>query len=341
MIFGGGLKWQALHDISLRLDLRLVSTTGLTGHKTTANFEGFLGVAYTLGGKPGDDDGDGILNPYDKCPDQAEDKDGFEDDDGCPELDNDKDGVADLEDKCPNEPEDKDGFEDYDGCPELDNDKDGVPDDKDKCPTQAEDKDGYKDDDGCPDPDNDGDGILDANDKCPNEAEDKDGFQDEDGCPDPDNDKDGVLDKADKCPNQPETRNGFQDDDGCPDEVLTDLAAIVAKPLVGVVFTADNAVDEKKAEASLKAAAAALSKHMAKVIVKVSSPSADKAIAQARADAIKVWLVANGVKAETVETQGESTMAPPPPPDPAAKPVKGKPKAAPVVPDVVTITLKV
>lgn len=189
--------------------------------------------------------------------------------------------------------------------------------------------------------DTDRDRIADDMDRCPNEAEDKDGYQDEDGCPDPDNDKDGVMDKADKCPNQGETRNGFQDDDGCPDEVPADLLAVVGKPLAGVAFTADNGVDEKKEVASLKAAAAVLIKHMAKVIVKVSSPSADKATAQARADAIKVWLVANGVKAETIEAQGESTMAPPPPPDPAAKPVKGKPKAAPVVPDVVTITLKV
>ena len=52
-----------------------------------------------------------------------EDKDGFQDDDGCPDDDNDGDGVPDADDKCPNEAEDLDGFEDDDGCPELDNDK--------------------------------------------------------------------------------------------------------------------------------------------------------------------------------------------------------------------------
>ena len=99
--------------------------------------------------------------------------------------DTDGDGIPDDKDKCPNEPEDKDGFQDEDGCPDLDNDGDGIPDAQDKCPNQAEDKDGFQDEDGCPDPDNDGDGIPDAADKCPNEPEDKDGFQDEDGCPDP------------------------------------------------------------------------------------------------------------------------------------------------------------
>jgi OmpA-OmpF porin, OOP family len=98
-----------------------------------------------------DTDGDGILDKNDKCPNEAEDKDGFEDEDGCPDLDNDKDGIADKDDKCPNEAEDKDGFEDEDGCPDLDNDKDGIPDDKDKCPNEPETVNGYQDDDGCPD----------------------------------------------------------------------------------------------------------------------------------------------------------------------------------------------
>jgi len=131
--------------------------------------------------------------------------------------DRDGDGIPDSVDACPDEPEDKDGFQDEDGCPDLDNDGDGIPDSADKCPNEPEDKDGFQDEDGCPDLDNDGDGIPDSTDKCPNEPEDKDGFQDEDGCPDDDNDGDGFADKVDKCPNDPETVNGFEDDDGCPD----------------------------------------------------------------------------------------------------------------------------
>jgi outer membrane protein OmpA-like peptidoglycan-associated protein len=85
---------------------------------------------------PGDKDRDGLLDNVDKCPSDPEDKDGFEDDDGCPETDNDKDGIADTADKCPSDPEDKDGFEDDDGCPETDNDKDGIADADDKCPLE-------------------------------------------------------------------------------------------------------------------------------------------------------------------------------------------------------------
>ncbi|MBS1123841.1 MAG: putative internalin, partial [Deltaproteobacteria bacterium] len=131
-----------------------------------------------------DQDGDGVPNSLDGCKDEPEDKDGFQDEDGCPDRDNDGDGIADPDDSCPNAPEDKDGFEDGDGCPELDNDKDGILDTTDRCPDQAEDKDGFEDEDGCPDEDNDGDGLADADDKCPNDPETVNGIDDDDGCPD-------------------------------------------------------------------------------------------------------------------------------------------------------------
>ena len=131
-----------------------------------------------------DTDGDGIKDKYDADPLNAEDFDGFEDEDGAPDPDNDGDGVLDVDDKEPNIAEDIDGFEDEDGVPEDDNDGDGVLDVDDLSPNEAEDFDGFEDEDGAPDLDNDGDGILDVDDKCPNEAETFNGFEDEDGCPD-------------------------------------------------------------------------------------------------------------------------------------------------------------
>lgn len=98
-----------------------------------------------------DQDGDGILDDVDQCPEVAEDFDGFEDEDGCPDFDNDKDGIYDTKDQCPDEPEDRDGFQDEDGCPDPDNDRDGIPDVADGCPNNPETVNGYKDDDGCPD----------------------------------------------------------------------------------------------------------------------------------------------------------------------------------------------
>lgn len=175
-----------------------------------------------------DRDGDHRPDSEDKCPDQAEDLDGFEDEDGCPELDNDKDGIPDLNDKCPLDPEDGKQPNPKDGCPanKRDSDGDGIPDAADACPVEEEDNDGFEDSDGCPDLDNDHDGVPDASDKCPLCPEDKDGFQDDDGCPDLDNDRDGIPDSKDACPNQPETVNGIKDDDGCPDSGGAELVTL-------------------------------------------------------------------------------------------------------------------
>ena len=148
-----------------------------------------------------DADGDGCTDDVDKCPQDPEDKDDFQDDDCCPDVDNDSDSLCDpwvaeqqlgakyvnvcqSRDQCPLAPEDKDGFQDDDGCPDPDNDADQIPDVTDQCPMQPEDRDNWQDDDGCPDPDNDNDRFLDPQDKCPDQAEDYDGDADDDGCPD-------------------------------------------------------------------------------------------------------------------------------------------------------------
>ena len=118
--------------------------------------------------EPEDDDRDGdrILNHNDACPEEGEDVDGYEDEDGCPELDNDADGLVDAADACPREAEDMDGYEDSDGCPERDNDGDGVADVDDACPNEI----GVGIARGCPEPDRDGDGVVDRMDNCPEEA---------------------------------------------------------------------------------------------------------------------------------------------------------------------------
>jgi outer membrane protein OmpA-like peptidoglycan-associated protein len=219
--------------------------TGLTLGYGSPRVRVFVSAGYSPSARPlmapKDTDGDGIPDTADKCPTEPEDKNGFEDQDGCPDgaRDTDGDGIPDKDDKCPTEPEDMNGFEDTDGCPDgaRDTDGDGIPDAKDKCPTEPEDKNGFEDEDGCPDAnrDTDKDGIPDAKDQCPAEAEDQDGFEDADGCPDPDNDGDGFCDPwvvekglqekysdtckgTDKCPDEKEIINGFEDEDGCPDK---------------------------------------------------------------------------------------------------------------------------
>ncbi|MFM7199572.1 MAG: thrombospondin type 3 repeat-containing protein [Myxococcota bacterium] len=203
------------------LIFELAASTGLTSGYAVPAWRIFGGLTWaptTRGFWRKDADLDGLLDDNDKCPQVAEDADGWLDGDGCPDPDNDNDAILDGADKCPNEPETINTAQDDDGCPEADRDVDGLVDDNDRCPERAEDRDGFQDEDGCPDPDNDEDTVEDTQDTCPSAAEDRDGFQDEDGCPEPDNDGDMVQDLVDACPNEAENRNGYLDEDGCPDE---------------------------------------------------------------------------------------------------------------------------
>ena len=219
---GAGLRWGLVESWALHGDY-LVSLAD--DDENTPWWPGYpdmvmsVGISRQLGFGGADRDGDGVRDRDDLCPDNAEDVDGFQDEDGCPDYDNDMDGVPDALDSAPNDPEDYDGFEDGDGAPDRDNDEDGVPDRDDLCPDEAEDMDGHNDDDGCPDDftDRDGDGVEDALDGCPDEAEDADGFEDDDGCPENDNDLDGLPDDRDECPDEAEDYDGVEDDDGCPE----------------------------------------------------------------------------------------------------------------------------
>ncbi len=65
-----------------------------------------------------DEDRDGAADEVDRCPRDAEDRDGVADDDGCPEEDADEDRIADAGDRCPLELETYNGIDDEDGCPD-------------------------------------------------------------------------------------------------------------------------------------------------------------------------------------------------------------------------------
>jgi outer membrane protein OmpA-like peptidoglycan-associated protein len=173
-----------------------------------------------------------------------------------PELprDRDGDGLLDVADRCPAEPEDKDAFEDGDGCPDPDNDQDLVPDVADGAPNDPEDRDGFEDGDGVPDPDNDKDTIADTADRCPNEPEDADAFEDGDGCPDLDNDKDTVADTDDECPTAP----GKPDNKGCPVTVRIDNQAGRILILKRVEFATDKDVILQRSFPILEEVAATL-----------------------------------------------------------------------------------
>ena len=61
-----------------------------------------------------DNDKDGVPDKDDKCPNEA----GPVENQGCPDKDTDGDGIIDRLDKCPDQPETKNGYQDEDGCPD-------------------------------------------------------------------------------------------------------------------------------------------------------------------------------------------------------------------------------
>jgi outer membrane protein OmpA-like peptidoglycan-associated protein len=275
----------------------------------------FLGLSLTIGVPDAqvheaDPDKDGVKGAADKCPDVPEDKDGFGDEDGCPDPDNDKDGVLDAADRCPNEA----GPAENQGCPDFDTDGDGFVDRLDKCPTVF----GIKENDGCPDVDTDKDGIVDRLDKCPTEPEDKDGFQDEDGCPDLDNDQDGVPDAKDRCPNDPETINGIDDEDGCPEvevKVFIEKQRIVITEKVFFEFAKARILP--KSDALLKAVADVLTRFPQITKVRVEghtddqgSDKVNQTLSDKRAQSVMDALVKNGVDKARLSSAGYGKTKP-------------------------------
>jgi len=81
--------WEGLLGFWSRMDRFWVVRAGGGGGLTEAIGAPMLRTVLSIGYEPlpdSDTDGDGLLDSRDKCPDRAEDLDGWEDDDGCPDA---------------------------------------------------------------------------------------------------------------------------------------------------------------------------------------------------------------------------------------------------------------
>ena len=126
---GGGLRFDTHKSFTLRFDARLALVPGVDD-VALPEIDVSFGLELHLGEKhrrtkeelaqsqPADRDHDGIADDKDQCPDRPEDVDGFDDLDGCPDIDNDLDRVLDIADRCPTVPETYNGYDDDDGCPD-------------------------------------------------------------------------------------------------------------------------------------------------------------------------------------------------------------------------------
>ncbi|HKK11423.1 MAG TPA: OmpA family protein, partial [Flavobacteriaceae bacterium] len=248
-----------------------------------SHFQHTAGLVIKFGGK--DTDGDGIYDKDDACPDVP----GLEAFNGCP--DSDGDGIEDSKDDCPNEA----GLAEFNGCP--DGDGDGVPDKDDDCPTVK----GLKSLAGCPDAD--GDGVADNKDNCPNEA----GPAANNGCPWPDSDGDGVLDKDDKCPNEA----GTVANNGCPEiNPPAEVMATLNEYARTVLFDTGKSSFRKETEPVLEAMTAIFKEYPEASFTieghtdSVGSSKSNQLLSERRANAVRDYLIANGIKADRLTAVG-------------------------------------
>ena len=281
--FGGGLKFQFIQRLALRVDVRdnFFQKNRLAGAKKGDRLQAaevLLGLSLTFGRTPwthvpGDSDADGVLDRDDQCP-------------------------ADIG-PAPT------------GCPAPpDSDHDGIADNSDPCASDAEDGNPPDPKDGCPNRDVDGDNIEVPIDLCP----DQPGIA-PDGCPPKDSDGDGLMDPDDQCPSQAETKNNFADQDGCPDDLPQEVKKFTGV-IKGINFDTGKAKIRMTSLPLLDDAVGVL-KAYPNLRIRISGHTDNKGkaaknrrLSEDRAEAVKEYMVSRGIDSNRVETRGVGSDEP-------------------------------
>jgi outer membrane protein OmpA-like peptidoglycan-associated protein len=277
----------------------------------------------------GDPDGDGLCNEADACPTLYGLPNSERSKNGCPRCtagDFDGDGICSDLDTCPNafgvaNPDPK-----KHGCPGEcsmaggDTDGDGICNRMDSCPNRI----GAPNQDpsihGCPalclqnGGDEDGDGVCGDVDACAQDF----GYDDTDpklhGCPPPgvcvDKDNDGTCDGRDACPEEFGDPNMDPDSNGCPigpDKRIT----LVIDSTVVFQFDKDKIDPTPQSEDVLHGVLRVLSAHPEYALLHVAaytdnmgSDEYNLSLSRRRAEAVVGWLVARGVPASSLMSDG-------------------------------------
>jgi OOP family OmpA-OmpF porin len=256
--------------------------------KVQPHWQHSLGFVIKFGGK--DSDGDGVYDDKDACPEVA----GLMEFNGCP--DSDGDGIKDSDDACPNVA----GLAAMNGCPDAD--ADSIADKDDMCPNVK----GTKANKGCPD--TDGDGVVDKNDKCATEA----GPMANGGCPWPDTDGDSVLDKDDKCPDVA----GIASEGGCPEVISNEAKMGMDAFANSILFNTGRASFKEGVTGELDGMLAIMNQFPSAEFEingytdSTGSASNNLKLSDKRANAVRDYLVKNGIDAARLTAQGFGEESP-------------------------------
>jgi outer membrane protein OmpA-like peptidoglycan-associated protein len=186
-----------------------------------------------------------------------------------------------------------------------DTDEDGIEDKKDNCPEEF----GPIENNGCPWGDTDEDGILDNEDKCPEQA----GPLENNGCPWQDTDGDGVLDKDDACVDEA----GTIPNKGCPEgEVTEEVQNKLNAFAKTILFDSGTATIKNESQAVLREIAIILNKYPSAGFTieghtdSSGSEDLNQELSETRANAVKAFLVSNGIDSNRLLTVGYGESKP-------------------------------
>jgi len=287
-----GLFWQGTYGGLNFNDERDLRVAGDNNDQFMLNQ---IGVKANFGsGGMKDADGDGIADNKDACPNTPAGPNGYK---GCP--DSDGDGLIDRADECPN----TFGQKKFKGCPDTDGD--GLMDKIDSCPDVA----GPAKLKGCPD--TDGDGIADNIDECPDQR----GTRANRGCPTTtvvmDTDGDGIPNSEDQCPSVA----GPASTRGCPVIPIEDQT-VFEEALRGIQFETAKAVIKSSSYSILDNVVTVMQNNpQYKLSIEghtdsQGSETLNLDLSQRRAEAVRLYLVNNGIAAARMAATGYGESMP-------------------------------